>query len=198
MRLFLALDPTPEVATFLDGERAWLQTQRTALVWIPKENYHLTLRFLGELNESDLPALQAGMARATTGVAPFTLQIAGWGGFPSMERGRIFWVGVAGTALPSLHTLVAAIHREITAGEQDDRPFHPHITLARARKPGWSSGTTLPTRATTSPPWPITALHLYRSQLGSGPPRYQLLHSEPLVGQSGRAQEAAHGCRNGA
>ncbi|MEO5349924.1 MAG: RNA 2',3'-cyclic phosphodiesterase [Magnetococcus sp. YQC-3] len=184
MRLFLAIDPTPEVATFLENERAWWQARLTDFIWMPSANYHLTLRFLGELDEAILPALQAGMARATTGSAPLALQMTGWGLFPSLQRGRIFWAGVGGDSLADLHSLVVAIHREITAGERDKRPFHPHMTLARARKPTQVSGTLLQTRATLSPPWPVTALHLYCSHLGSGPPRYQRLHSESLGKQS--------------
>ncbi|MEO5350698.1 MAG: RNA 2',3'-cyclic phosphodiesterase [Magnetococcus sp. YQC-3] len=135
MRLFLAVDPTPEVAAFLENERAWWQARLTDFVWIPAANYHLTLRFLGELDETLLPGLKAGMARAATGSAPLALAITGWGAFPSLRRSRIFWAGVGGDSLADLHTLVVAINREITAGERDNRPFHPHLTLARARKP---------------------------------------------------------------
>ena len=180
MRLFMAIDPTPEITAFLNSEMAWWQQQLPDFVWTPPKNHHLTLRFLGELDEADIPAVKTGMARATAGLAPLSLALSGCGCFPNVERARLFWAGVGGDSLAKLHTLVAAINYEIAEGERDNRPFHPHMTLARARKPSQVPCTLL-SRATASPPWLVTALHIYCSHLGSGAPRYQRIHSESLV-----------------
>ena len=67
--------------------------------WVTEANLHLTLQFLGNVYEEQVPAIVQGLNRAAAGVAPFKLVISGVGVFPSVERPRVFWVGVSGETI---------------------------------------------------------------------------------------------------
>lgn len=103
------------------------------VAWTPPERLHLTLKFLGERPEAELPRLEAALQRVGERHAALPLTIEGGGAFPSLARPRVIWAGVA--AEPRLELL----HHDIEAKcvelgyEVEGRPFRPHLTLGRAR-----------------------------------------------------------------
>jgi len=134
MRLFVALE-TPEAA------RAALQELIVQLEplthdarWVRTEGMHLTVKFIGEMTEEKLPALRAALA-AVRSPAPVRMTFRGLGCFPSERRARVLWAGVEASAnLPELaRDLDSALAPLGVARE--DRPYVPHLTLARFREP---------------------------------------------------------------
>jgi 2'-5' RNA ligase len=95
---------------------------------------HITLAFLGWTPDDQLDAVIAAARAATTGQRAFDLAFAGAGRFPASGRPRVAWLGVGEGAGP-LATLAAGVAAELRErGLQfDDRPFAPHLTLARVR-----------------------------------------------------------------
>lgn len=103
--------------------------------WVRAENIHLSLKFLGEVEEARGPELQAALQRAAgTGSKPrpLALQISGFGVFPDYHRPRVLWAGV--TADPDLELLQHGVEQAFAplGFPMEARPFRPHVTLARA------------------------------------------------------------------
>jgi len=129
VRLFVALDLPQQVRARLARLAAGLPGAR----WPPPENYHLTLRFLGEMPAHRAEELDGALA-ALRGRG-FVLQISGVGVFEKAGRPQTLWAGVERNAdLARLQSKVeTALHRVGLA--PDRRRFTPHVTLARMDQP---------------------------------------------------------------
>ncbi len=103
--------------------------------WVPADNLHLTMAFLGETDQSLLPKLQAAADSACREARPFHLTIGGLtGAFSNWRRPQVIWLGTTGESgeLHRLHQLLAA---ELSGlGFAVDRRWHPHITLGRVKR----------------------------------------------------------------
>lgn len=131
MRLFVAVPLPPELT---DRAAALLPAALPALRRVRPDLMHVTLAFLGWTPDDRLDAaIEAARAAAAT-QAPFPLSFAGAGRFPERGRPRVVWLGV-GAGNAELAALAAAVSRELRARELkfDDRPFAPHLTLARVQ-----------------------------------------------------------------
>ena len=132
-RAFVAVVPSDAA---LDALSAGLKnlTADPPLRWAPRSQWHLTLAFLGAVDDAD--ALTGSLAAAARAVAPFPLRLGGAGTFPAPRRASVLWVGVV-EGQPELTDLATTV-RDATAGlvdRADDRPYHPHLTVARAARP---------------------------------------------------------------
>lgn len=141
---------------------------------------HLTLHFLGDVPASGPDGIEAVRAAlAALAFAPFSLRFAGGGFFPDMARPRVVWAGLAAGA-PECQALAARIATALAelGLPADDKPYRPHLTLARLRTPGrnddWSPVLRLLTAATW-PEIPVTQATLWRSILGPGGARHVVL-----------------------
>lgn len=101
--------------------------------WVDPNGIHLTLKFLGNVPANRLPELRQALHRAAREVEPFELTLAGLGCF-SPKQPRVIWVGVQDPS-GALGRLQCAVEREtgIIGFPAEDRPFSPHLTLARVR-----------------------------------------------------------------
>jgi 2'-5' RNA ligase len=176
MRLFIALDLPEEVCAQARGLCQGLATAR----WTNPAQLHLTLRFLGDVTEEEVPALQTNLERVA--VPAFTLGLRGVGVFPRKRRpARVLWTGVA-PAEP-----VAALKAAIDAvlgpdPEADERGFSPHLTLARFREDPRAAldGYLAQHAGFASASWMADRFYLYRSTLGSDGARHEILQRYPL------------------
>ena len=140
MRAFIALPLPADVKTHLRSISAKLDRMAAGSVrWVPAEQIHLTLKFLGEIDEAKVPAISAELKRIAPGSAPWKARLAGLGGFPGGSSPRVIWVGLEdGGASASLNSQVEAAM--VSLGfERESRGFTPHLTLGR-RKPGRNTG----------------------------------------------------------
>jgi len=155
--------------------------------WVPAENYHWTVRFLGEIEPMLTLDLERAAKTMAAEVLPFTLQIDRLGAFPSIQRARVIWAG--GRSLEAFVNLVRGLNAEIESlgFEPERRTPAAHVTLARIK------GVPDPKLATVidelNPLGPFEAqckrLVLMESQLGPGGARYDPLFDVPLVGRPG-------------
>lgn len=136
LRLFLALE-VPEAHRREIGRRAAaLRRSLPAARWVPAENLHLTLRFLGATDPDRVPRLVDAVRPVFAAFEPLTLRLAGGGTFPPARPARVAWVGIeGGERLHELQGEVAAAADATLGLEPEGRPFHPHVTLARPRRP---------------------------------------------------------------
>lgn len=178
MRLFIAIDlpviHRPWVAARQEQVRnAWLGSQK-GLRWSLPEQWHLTLKFLGECPEDRIPGIIAVMKDAAAGVQPFRMSLSDLGSFSGPRMG-VLWIGVATGAdhLSEIATRVA-----ILSSEKEKRLFRGHVTLARSR--GKIPGKTIRELPPATEPCPETfvdGFHLYRSDLAATGSTYTRLHS---------------------
>ncbi|MEM3030764.1 MAG: RNA 2',3'-cyclic phosphodiesterase [Candidatus Micrarchaeia archaeon] len=128
MRLFIAVELSDEILSVLSQAQASLP--REGLVFVKKENQHLTLKFLGEVGEDRLPTLKAALDGCRR--APFQVTVKGVGVFPSEKFVRVVWAGVHSTELAAL---AACIDNALAplGFPREERPFSGHITLARVK-----------------------------------------------------------------
>jgi 2'-5' RNA ligase len=127
MRLFVALD-LPEI---VKDELHTLRTEMPTARWVNRQQMHLTLFFLGETER--IPDVKDALASIEA--PPFVLTLAGVGRFPkrSKQAPRVLWVGIDNEpALAQLHQKITTALAEI-GFEPEDRPFSPHMTLARLK-----------------------------------------------------------------
>ena len=135
MRLFVALEIPSAVRENLAALLKTLRAVSPQTRWVRPENLHVTLKFIGEVAETKLAAIRSALAGARSD-QPVTLDFRGLGFFPNDKHPRVFWAGIE--ASPNLKTLAADIDRaaEKLGIAREQRPFSPHLTLARFEPPG--------------------------------------------------------------
>lgn len=187
LRLFVAVEIPRELRDALrEIQNALRETERRsrgASLSIPDAgNLHLTLRFLGETPGDLLPSLLDRLDRALGGAHAFELAIRGAGAFPDLLRPRVLWAGVARSER------LAALHRAVADGLKgwpappDDKPFKPHLTLARVRSasPGSLADAMKPHLTRDFGTFPVREVVLMRSEPGRGGATYTPLRRWPL------------------
>jgi 2'-5' RNA ligase len=174
VRAFVAIVPPAAALAELAEAVAPLQAAAPPGVrWVPAEQWHLTLAFLGEVDDGALPDLTERLARAARRHPPMGLAFGGAGRFGD----RVLWIrvqvpdadgGRGASELKRLAASVAAAARR-SGMPVDDRPYRPHLTLARGR-PGTNLRPCVAAlREFDGSSWTADALHLVRSRLGAGP-----------------------------
>ena len=131
MRLFLALD-LPDairdrITLFLEGVRPFAPDAR----WMLPDSLHVTLKFIGEYPDSALDQLTQSLSTITA--PPPQIHFRGYGFFPTPKSARVFWIGMqAGPELPALAATIDATTATLGI-PKEDRPYSPHLTLARGK-----------------------------------------------------------------
>ena len=167
-----------ELRAALGALKAAASAEADELRWIDPQEWHLTLAFMGPIPEADIPRLVEAINEVAANHAPFAIPTGGLGAFPSRREVRILWYGLADR---SRRLAELAIAVRIAVDTETSSPFRAHLTLARARG---DRGVNVPAN-TWKVPMPagqlaVEELVLYRSHLGSGPARYEILGSAPL------------------
>ncbi len=134
MRLFVALEIPSVVRENLAALLKSLRAVSPQTRWVHPENLHVTLKFIGEVQEPKLAAIRSALAGVCSD-QPVTFDFRGLGFFPNDKHPRVFWAGIE--ASPNLITLAADIDKAMgTLGvPRGQRPFSPHLTLARFEPP---------------------------------------------------------------
>ena len=135
MRAFIAIKLPEDVLSELPRVQDRLRRSGVEASWVRPGGIHLTLKFLGEVDESQQGEIFDALQKAAAGISRFRIAVAGAGAFPNSRNARVIWIGITGDLAP-LATLHAAIE-EAMAGlgfKREDRKFTPHLTLARIRQ----------------------------------------------------------------
>jgi 2'-5' RNA ligase len=185
MRMFVAVVP-PEVV--LDDLEEFLTPRQEAepgFRWTAVEQWHVTLAFMAEVADRYLDDLQERLSRAARRRTPFTMAVAGGGAFPNPARARVLFAGLDvsdRTELDRLCTGARAAANKVGASAEGSR-FHPHLTLARLRKPTEVTRWVRLMGTYRGPVWTAEEIALVASHLGEGPrrrPRYEVVARFPL------------------
>jgi 2'-5' RNA ligase len=187
-RLFFAVPVPGPTRAPLEAALPRLEPLLAGARLAPPGGWHLTLAFLGQVRPELADEVVRVGESAVAGVAPARLRLDGVGTFPERgRRARVLWAGIGGQAetLAHLATTLAAACK--AAGLRfEERPLHPHLTLARFSTPAPIPQEALDlvaAAAAESPPWEARSLACYRSILG-GPrgARYRVVREFPLAG----------------
>jgi 2'-5' RNA ligase len=137
-RVFVAIELPAKVRKRLSEHIGRLRTlvPDAQASWVREENLHLTLKFLGDVPITKVELVAQATERAAKTVEPFELNVLGCGAFPPKGQPRVLWVGIDDPSgqLALLRTTLEDESAE--AGfPREEKPFHPHLTIARIRKP---------------------------------------------------------------
>lgn len=134
MRLFVAIQLSDETRTALDRAQTELRKRCTDVRFLPLEQLHVTMKFLGEVPEADVPVVTEVAERAAQATRPFEMSLDGCGCFPARGPVRIVWAGLVektGVLCDLAESLEAAL--EPLGFARERRTFSPHITIGRVR-----------------------------------------------------------------
>ena len=176
----MAVKPPEDVLDAVAAAVEPARSVRVGLRWEQRERYHLTLQFLGRVQE--LAPVVDGLAAAAGDREPFSFQLGGAGAFPKPGRARVVWIGAAGGG-DELVGLAGAVAGGLKpAGYEPDRQaFHPHLTVARLKVPD----NVADVLAAIGPEsvgeaFSVGEIVLYQSQLSPKGPTYTVLERFPL------------------
>lgn len=136
IRTFIAVPLSPILLAELKKVIEHLRSFSKGVNWVKPESIHLTLKFLGHLTQDEVSKVYEGMEKIfQSAPSAFTLTASGLGAFPSLRRPRVLWVGIAGRGLENVLSLQKVIETELSQRgfPQEERPFSPHLTLARIK-----------------------------------------------------------------
>ena len=184
IRSFIAVNIPASAADLLRAAEERLTAADLSVKWVSPDNFHITLKFLGGVEQPRLAALWQSLHQALEGSPSFLLRFRGVGAFPSPKRPRVIWAGITDGA-QELSRLAARVEQVCAdhGFEPEKRPFHPHLTLGRARQP-------VPTPALTAVMAELSAadlgearldrVALMKSELTRSGAIYHILQEKPL------------------
>jgi 2'-5' RNA ligase len=188
-RTFLAIELDDTTRAFIRGCVDLLRQALPRVRFVAEETWHITLAFLGELDDAQLAAARQAAQKAALLSRPFTLHAAGIGTFGGEVAPRVIWIGVAGMTRELAATqqqVVNALHA-MQVPYEDEKRFSPHITLARLRAPLVPSETQqlrqLETLEDQGPDLPATAISVMKSELSQSGARYTCLERAAFAGE---------------
>ncbi len=186
IRSFVAVNLPAEVRARLEQYGQELKSLGLYGSYPKAESFHLTLKFLGDIPEQKVDAIGGALERAVSGTAPFRLEVRGLGAFPSPSSARVVWMGFEQSEpLSLLQGRVEQVLEDLKF-PREDRPFRPHLTLARLKSrdnltalqaylreagPSAAAGTV-----------PVDEVVLFRSELRPDGARYTRLRAARLQG----------------
>lgn len=160
-RLFVAVDLPPEIRRSLAALAGNLPGAR----WVPEEQLHLTLRFIGEVDEGTFHLIRDALGRIEG--RSFPLALGRIGHFPTARQPRVVWVGMQ--HCPLLLALQARVEEAVRQGgiPPEERRFSPHITLARLKETPAQQVAAFETRHAgfATAPFTVDEFYLYTSRL---------------------------------
>ena len=179
-RTFLAIELDEPTRAFIRERVSTLAPELPGVRFVAPATWHITLAFLGELDDAQLAATQAAARQAAATTGPFTLHVGRGGTFGRDDAPTVIWLGVAGmtTALFALQQqIVAALHAHHIAF--NETRYVPHITLTKLRDtltpPAAQALRTFKAGAIQGPPMPVTAISVMKSELAPTGAHYTAL-----------------------
>lgn len=193
LRLFIALSLPEEVKTEIEKAQAEFRRglRQASVRWTKREQFHLTLKFLGDVAANRVEALTAAVRGAGQNVASLGLRAERVGFFPEQGRPRVVWVGVRDQdeKLLKLQRAVEAATRGYSAEEEPDNRFEGHVTLARIKAITRPESEQVAKLAATWEgrsfgAWTAGEIEIIRSQLTPDGARYSTLATVPIAASS--------------
>ena len=184
LRLFIAIEIGEGEKKSLERIQSRLRHKLPAVRWVKPSAIHLTLMFLGDTDEREVPRIRDAIAAAAAESEAFSFTMRGVGAFPNERSPRVIWIGVdEPTGLLSKYAAKLGALLSAEGFPAEDRPFSPHITIGRVRERGPDYGPVL-SRFSDEAAGVTHAREvcLIRSELTPSGPVHTILHRMPLKG----------------
>ena len=186
-RTFIAIGLDKSVRARVAALQEALAPAAPDVKWVEEENLHLTLLFLGEVDDRELPAVCRAVQEAVAELPAFNLSVEGAGAFPNARRPRILWVGVGEGAadVVAVHDALEGPLLELGCYRREERKYTPHVTLGRTRseRPADELAKALAKhQAWKAGEQPVEEVHIMASKLSPHGPEYTVLGRAKLAG----------------
>ena len=134
IRCFIALDLSDETRSELDRIIGVLQEADANVKWVKPTSIHLTLKFLGQVEEEKIARISERLKDIARGASPFDILLEGMGAFPKWDYVKVIWVGL-GEGSDKVKDLAKKTEEIMSEEgfEKETREFSPHLTLGRVR-----------------------------------------------------------------
>lgn len=187
LRAFIAVEIPHEMREAVGKATTPLQKEIGSIVrWVPMENMHLTLKFLGDVSPTNVEMLSEMLRAEADMFHCFDLRLSGLGSFPNLKRPRVIYVGIqAPPTLDALQRGVEAAARRL-GYESEERRFSAHLTIGRVKQNVTATEQQTIRRALEAARIDllgtarVDSVHLYKSDLKSSGSIYTRLYSAPL------------------
>lgn len=186
IRSFIAIPLSPQVGKQAKTLIRDLRQDRDGIQWVPTDNLHLTLKFLGDVVDREVPQVCRAIRSVCSTTEPFEVELAGTGGFPSIDRPRVLWAGIVAGGEP-LIDLVARLEIELAklGFKPEPRDYRPHLTLGRVRGSSRGASSEAIDRLSRYSQrrlgsLPVDQVRLYASYLDKAGPTYHVMDTIPL------------------
>jgi 2'-5' RNA ligase len=133
LRAFIAVEISPAIISRITEAIDQLRPQVRGIRWVAPANFHLTLKFLGNIDESQIETIGQALTDALHPFPCCTINAKGVGVFPSVKRPRVLWVGLLGSQLISLAAKVESALASLGFAAEE-KTFTPHLTIGRWRQ----------------------------------------------------------------
>ncbi len=137
IRTFIAIDVPEKIKEqIFEVEKELIKSCNEGVKWEEKEKFHITLKFLGDVNENAIDSIYDVLSENLTGFGKFSVIYKGVGCFPDLKRPRVIWIGCEDPSgkLFELQKIVEEKMSEL-GFEKEDKEYHPHVTLGRVKNP---------------------------------------------------------------
>ena len=189
IRTFIAVDLGEAIRERAVALQEQVSPSAAGVKWVEKDNLHITLLFLGEVQQLDVNPICRTLKKQLAAVAPFTLEVTGLGAFPTLRRPKILWAGLSSGAdeLKAIHDRIEEPILNLGGYRRESRAFAPHLTLGRlsqeedraetwgplvAQYADWQGGAIV-----------IDEVLVMRSELLREGPVYSIMGRAPLLGK---------------
>ncbi|GAB6180101.1 RNA 2',3'-cyclic phosphodiesterase [Desulfotomaculum defluvii] len=181
IRLFIAIDIPPELKDRLTTVQDSLKGYTSGVKWVSQNNFHLTLKFLGDTPEDRCKDIAEAMRQSCQQFSSFTLSLQGLGTFPGRGKPKVLWMGIHGHK-----DILLALHSSLDKNLaklgfiMESRRYSPHLTLARIKD--FCDTARLGAEIAKHEyenfgQWQVTSIHLIQSTLTSSGPIYTTLET---------------------
>lgn len=181
LRLFVAASVPGPLLAQLERATSPLRERWPSARWAPVANQHVTLKFLGSVDEGLLDPVRAAAATVALGHRASELRLGLPGVFPSRRRAKVLWIGI-----DDPHELLSSLAHDLESHlaqlgfPAEGRVFRPHLTLARFKDPVRVGAELPPLDLYDAHAFKIDRVDLFRSHLHPKGARYEILESFPL------------------
>ena len=171
LRTFIAINVPPAVLDTITRIQTRFKSLGLHASWVKPGNIHLTLKFLGDTDPDRIPGIQNKLTETLASFARFQLSLGSAGVFPDTNNPRVLWLGLKDEegALKTLQTDIEKTLESI-GFPREQRPFSPHVTLARIKSPKGKKELkeeldAVNPKGISTHPFDVGEIHLYESQL---------------------------------
>ena len=179
MRTFIAIELDSDVKRRIMKASEKVRNELKGVKWVERQNLHITLKFLGEVNKEQIEKLKKVIDEISSQQQKFKISGGYLGAFPSLERARVVFFGIE-SGKASVIRIFEVLERKLVKNGflKDNRPYHPHITIGRAKRRFFDLKPYKGTKVGFE--YEVRSIVLYKSTLRPEGPIYEVIHRGEL------------------